>query len=46
MKSINHLEMQNYISEKISIDSFAAKLGKDEIMTAMGNFDFDISYKL
>jgi hypothetical protein len=30
MKSIDHLEMQNYISEVIAVDSFAAKLGKDE----------------
>jgi len=30
MKSINHLEMQNYISEIIAIDSFQAKLGNDE----------------
>lgn len=35
MKSINHLEMQNYISEKISIDSFAAKLGKDEDVSVL-----------
>ena len=30
MKSIDQLEMQNYISEVIAVDSFAAKLGKDE----------------
>ena len=30
MKSIIHLEMQNYISEIIAIDSFQAKLGNDE----------------
>ena len=35
MKSINHLEMQNHISEKISIDSFAAKLGKDEDVSVL-----------
>ena len=35
MKSISHLEMQNYISEKISIDSFAAKLGKDEDVSVL-----------
>jgi len=30
MKSIKNLEMQNHISELITIDNFAAKLGKDE----------------
>ena len=35
MKSINHLEMQNYISQKISIDSFQAKLGKDEDVSVL-----------
>ena len=30
MKSIKNLEMQNHISELVSIDSFQAKLGKDE----------------
>ena len=30
MKSIKNLEMQNHISELITIDNFQAKLGKDE----------------
>ena len=30
MKSIKNLEMQNHVSEFITVDSFQAKLGKDE----------------
>ena len=30
MKSIKNLEMQNHISELITIDNFQAKLGNDE----------------
>ena len=30
MKSIKNLEMQNHISEVITIDNFQAKLGNDE----------------
>jgi hypothetical protein len=35
MKSIKNLEMQNHISELISIDSFQAKLGNDEDVTVV-----------
>ena len=30
MKSVKNLEMQSHVSEVITIDSFQAKLGKDE----------------